>query len=178
MMGKITETATWREDLYQLEVTDPDLAGEPIISGDGYSPASGHMNIHAKLLGDRTQYLKYQIEQAIIGQGGVTGPANSINNEVALFDGLTGSIIKGGGLLGTAAFTSSDDYATPTEVSDSLQEAKDYADTKILGNVVNVKQFGAVGDTAMVNITRSSGTGVFTLSTVATENFFSGRLID
>ena len=43
-----------------------------------------------------------------IGTGDVVGPAASVNNEVALFNGGTGKVIKGGGVLGTGAYAEED----------------------------------------------------------------------
>lgn len=44
------------------------------------------------------------------GAGDVVGPAGATGNNVVLFDGATGKIIKDGGTLGTAAYTSSAAY--------------------------------------------------------------------
>lgn len=44
------------------------------------------------------------------GAGDVVGPASAVNSGVALFDGVTGKLIKDGGVLGTAAFTASGAY--------------------------------------------------------------------
>lgn len=49
------------------------------------------------------------------GSGDVLGPAASVDNEVVLFDGATGKVIKGGGVLGTAAFSSASSFATATQ---------------------------------------------------------------
>lgn len=49
------------------------------------------------------------------GAGDVLGPAASVDNEVVLFDGATGKVIKGGGVLGTAAFSSASSFATATQ---------------------------------------------------------------
>ena len=38
----------------------------------------------------------------------VTGPAGSVDNEVALFDGASGKLIKGGGVLNTGAYAEED----------------------------------------------------------------------
>ncbi|WP_349366789.1 MAG: hypothetical protein ABL311_04700 [Nitratireductor rhodophyticola] len=46
------------------------------------------------------------------GTGDVVGPNSATNNNVALFDGTTGKVLKDGGALGTAAFTSSGDYVS------------------------------------------------------------------
>lgn len=40
----------------------------------------------------------------------VQGPVGAIGGNVVLFDGITGRLIKDGGTLGSAAFTSSSDY--------------------------------------------------------------------
>lgn len=45
------------------------------------------------------------------GLGNVSGPASAVSGNVALFDGITGTLIKDGGTLGTSAFTAT---ATPT----------------------------------------------------------------
>ena len=44
------------------------------------------------------------------GAGDVVGPAGATGNNVVLFDGATGKIIKDGGTLGSAAYTSSAAY--------------------------------------------------------------------
>jgi hypothetical protein len=62
------------------------------------------------------------------GTGDVVGPAGAMANEVALFDGATGKLIKGGGLLGSAAFLPN--YAFPL---------RDHVP-------INVKDWGATGD--------------------------------
>ncbi|ONU48653.1 hypothetical protein [Burkholderia cenocepacia] len=55
-MGKLVETSQWEEDLYQIETADP-VEGGP----DGVS------NKQAKQLGNRTRYLKAQVEQSQSG---------------------------------------------------------------------------------------------------------------
>src|SRR6187431_1646332 len=64
-----------------------------------------------------------------MGTGDVVGPAGATADEVALFNGATGKLIKGGGLLGSAAFVN-----TTTLV------------TKASTNVINVRDYGALGD--------------------------------
>jgi hypothetical protein len=51
------------------------------------------------------------------GSGDVVGPASSTANAVALFDGTSGKIIKDGGVLGTAAFSATGDFATAAQGS-------------------------------------------------------------
>lgn len=66
---------------------------------------------------DRTDPDNPIISASITGGGGgdVVGPASAINNEVALFDGITGKLLKGGGVLGTAAAASTGDFATAAQ---------------------------------------------------------------
>lgn len=66
---------------------------------------------------DRTDPNNPIVNASITGGGGgdVVGPASSVNNEVVLFDGITGKLIKGGGALGSAAFTPTTDYATAAQ---------------------------------------------------------------
>ena len=49
------------------------------------------------------------------GTGDVVGPASSVNNSVALFNGTTGKLLKDGGVLGTAAFSASSSFATAAQ---------------------------------------------------------------
>ncbi|WP_156440036.1 hypothetical protein [Burkholderia savannae] len=60
-MSKLVETSKWEEEIYQIEMSDP-VEGGP----DGIS------NRQAKQLGNRTLYLKQQIEQS---QSGLSGHA-------------------------------------------------------------------------------------------------------
>lgn len=73
------------------------------------------------------------------GSGDVIGTNSSINGEVVLFDGVNGKVLKGGGVLGTAAFTASTDYATSAQGSKAetaVQPATlaDYTPTSNLGS--------------------------------------------
>lgn len=63
-MATLTESATWRSHIYQLDTTDPDLAGEVTFAGDGITPLTGHLNAQAKQLADRTTYLKNAVDNA------------------------------------------------------------------------------------------------------------------
>lgn len=49
------------------------------------------------------------------GTGDVVGPESAANNGVALFNGTTGKLVKDGGVLGTAAFSSASSFATATQ---------------------------------------------------------------
>jgi hypothetical protein len=48
--------------------------------------------------------------------GDVTGPASAVDNQVALFSGTTGKLIKAGGLLGTASASAVGDFAAAAHV--------------------------------------------------------------
>lgn len=104
------------------------------------------------------------------GTGDVVGPVSSVDSEVALFDGVTGKVIRGGGSLGTAAFTSSTSYATSTQgakADSAVQPAilSDYTPTSGLGSAAftDSTQYatasqGAKADTAIQ--TSSVGTEI------------------
>ncbi len=66
---------------------------------------------------DRTDPDNPIISASITGGGGgdVVGPASATNNEVALFDGITGKLLKGGGVLGTAAAANTGDFASAAQ---------------------------------------------------------------
>lgn len=49
------------------------------------------------------------------GVGDVVGPATATDSAVVLFDGTTGKLIKDGGVLGTAAFDDTGDFATSAQ---------------------------------------------------------------
>jgi hypothetical protein len=52
---------------------------------------------------------------AIVNSGNfVSGPVNSANNEIALFDGATGKLLKRGSVVGTAAYANVTSFATDT----------------------------------------------------------------
>lgn len=69
----------------------------------------------------------YDWTAAGAGTGDVVGPAGAVDGGVALFDGVTGKLIKDGGVLGSAAFTSSAAYdaagAADAKVSDVAYNA-------------------------------------------------------
>jgi len=71
----------------------------------------------------------WNIQQS--SSGFVTGPGSSVNNNITLFDGVTGKTIKDSGKVITTDGTlaSNSDSNVPTE-----KAVKTYADTKILGD--------------------------------------------
>lgn len=59
------------------------------------------------------------------GSQGVTGPSSSTNDGVALWDGTSGTLLKDGGVLGTAAFKSVSFFAPAfTGLSVTITTAK------------------------------------------------------
>lgn len=76
---------------------------------------------------DRTNPDAPVISSTASGSGDVVGPASAVNNGVALFDGMTGKLIKDGGALGTAAFSNTGDFATAAQgaLADSALQSDD-----------------------------------------------------
>jgi len=65
------------------------------------------------------------------GSGDVVGPASAVSGNVSLFDGTTGKLIKDGGTLGSAAFTTTSAFATAAQgaLADSATQPGDAATT-------------------------------------------------
>lgn len=84
------------------------------------------------------------------GTGDVVGPASSTDGEVALFDGVTGKLIKGGGALGTAAFVDSGDFATAAQgaKADSAVQPADLADVATSGDYNDLDNRPTLGSAA------------------------------
>lgn len=70
-MGVIKETATWENSIYQIEVTDPVLAGE-----------NGPANTQAKQLANRTKYLKGQTDAINSEIGAARGTYPNLNGRI------------------------------------------------------------------------------------------------
>lgn len=60
-MADITESAVWEDSIYELATTDPVKGGTPVIGVDG-SVVSGHANVQAQKLANRTKYLKQRVD--------------------------------------------------------------------------------------------------------------------
>ena len=71
-MGKLKETSTWENDIYQIEVTDPALGGE-----------NGPVNTAPRQLANRTQHLKDRADsvenELAAARGGKSSLAERIN---------------------------------------------------------------------------------------------------
>lgn len=82
--------------------------------------------------------------------GDVNGPATSVDSEVVLFDGVTGKVIKGGGVLGTAAFTSTSDYATSAQgvLADSAVQANQLSTVATTGSYPDLSNRPILGTAA------------------------------
>lgn len=105
------------------------------------TPAAGQVRIYAKA--DGLMYSKDDagVETALGGGGGgtgdVVGPASSTDSHVALFDGITGKLLKDGGALGTAAFSATGAFATAAQgaTADSAVQPGDLATIATTGDV-------------------------------------------
>lgn len=94
------------------------------------------------------------------GLGDVVGPSSSIDGEIVVFSGTTGKVIGGGvGVLGTAAFTASTDYATSTQgtkADTAVQPAAlaDYTPTSALGTAAftDSAQYATTSQINAVNV--------------------------
>ena len=84
------------------------------------------------------------------GTGDVVGPASSANNGVALFDGITGKLIKDGGVLGSAAFDDSGDFATAAQgaLADSATQPGDLATVATTGAYSDLSGLPTLGTAA------------------------------
>jgi hypothetical protein len=106
------------------------------------------------------------------GTGDVVGPASAVDSGVALFDGTTGKLIKDGGVLGTAAFTATGDYATAAQgaLADSAVQPGDNISTLTndsgfttnTGTVTSVDATVPTGLAVSGNPITTSGTLAFT----------------
>lgn len=84
------------------------------VGGTGTKPVTGKYIGATGLVDDIADAVNIRGASGA-GTGDVMGPASSANNAVALFDGMTGKLLKGGGLLGTAAFEDIADFASAAE---------------------------------------------------------------
>lgn len=80
-MANVTEVAQWESGIYQLETTDDVIGG-----------ASGTSNVQAKLLGNRTGFLKNTydgvVTKSVAGGADVTLTAAEASNSVLLLTGV------------------------------------------------------------------------------------------
>lgn len=89
-MADITESAVWEDSVYELATTDPVKGGTPVIGVDG-SVVSGHANVQAQKLANRTKYLKQRVDAwpekvdaAGVALGLVTAHNNNPNAHIQL----------------------------------------------------------------------------------------------
>ena len=93
---------------------------------------------------------EYQPATLSTGSGDVTGPSSSTDNNVALFDGVTGKIIKDGGVLG------------------SLASQNTIANSDIDNGAVNLSKLDAALQASMSDIAVNSGNISTNTSDIAT----------
>lgn len=129
-------------------------------SGD-YDDLSNKPTIPANLddLGDvvittptNTQVLSYNGTNWVnvnagSGSGDVVGPASAVDSGVALFDGTTGKLLKDGGVLGTAAFTASTDYATAAQGALADTALQSFTETDpVVGAITGIVKADGAGN--------------------------------
>jgi hypothetical protein len=92
--------------------------------------------------------------------GAVTGPASATDGHVALFDGISGKVIKSGGALGTMAFATATDY-----VAKSLFGAQTilHATTSATPAALTIAEQRIVGRKTAGNIAALTGTEVMNI---------------
>ena len=83
----------------------------------------------------------------------VTGPGSSINNHVALFDGTSGTALKDGGALGTAAFVDTGTTSGKVPVLDGSGKL----DTAVLPALAISEPFVVANQVAMLALTAQKG---------------------
>ena len=77
-MGKLKETPTWENDIYQIEVTDPALGGE-----------NGPVNTAPRQLANRTRYLKEHVDSAEREIVQARGGKNTLAERINALEGTT-----------------------------------------------------------------------------------------
>lgn len=120
---------------------------------------------------DRTNPSSPVINATVENYGDVVGPVSSVDNEVALFNGTTGKLIEGGGVLGSAAFSNSEAFQA-TLVSGT--NIKTINGATILGTGdISTAQVGPYSGVFIdnSNIASVSGTQTLSLSTDGTFDF-------
>lgn len=98
------------------------------------------------------------------GAGDVVGPASSTDNHVALFDGATGKLLKGGGALSAAALSGdAEDVAfvpAGSLSSTNLQDAIEELDTETAAALANKQPLDA-SLTAYAALTTDANKGIY-----------------
>lgn len=105
---------------------------------------------------DRTDPDNPIISASITGGGGgdVVGPASAVDNGVALFDGITGELIKDGGVLGSGAFSAA--YVHPNHTGD-VTSTGDGAQVITDNAVTNAKLADVATATIKGRVTAATG---------------------
>jgi hypothetical protein len=113
---------------------------------------------------------------AATGVGDVVGPAGATDSHVALFDGTTGKLLKGGGALGTAAATDAADYATAAQgaLADSAVQPADLAAVATSGAYADLS--GAPTIPANANDLATEGAALGNITGAATVDCAAGQV--
>jgi hypothetical protein len=107
------------------------------------------------------------------GSGDVVGPASAVDSGVALFDGTTGKLIKDGGVLGTAAFTATGDYATAAQgaLADTATQPGDLATVATSGDYTDLINKPTLGTAAATDSTDYATAAQGALADTALQSF-------
>lgn len=141
----------------------------PIVSSGGDAPAISISDFvasgltHARgavpdpgAVAGTTRFLREDATFAVPpGAGDVVGPAGATGNNVVLFDGATGKLVKDGGTLGSAAYTASGAYDAAGAAA-AAQSASQPVDSQLSSIAALVDAAGWL---------HNSGAGVFVYST-------------
>lgn len=123
---------------------------------------------------DRTDPEAPVISASLENEGDVVGPSSSVTGEVALFNGTTGKLLQGGGVLGSAAFNNSEYFQAvlvsgtniKTVNGNSLLGSGDISTAQVgpySGVFIDNSLFASVSGTQTLNLS-TDGTFDFTLT--------------
>lgn len=123
---------------------------------------------------DRTNPASPVISASLENEGDVVGPSSSVTGEVALFNGTTGKLLQGGGVLGSAAFNNSEYFQAAlvsganikTVNGNSLLGSGDISTAQVgpySGVFIDNSLFASVSGTQTLNLS-TDGTFDFTLT--------------
>jgi hypothetical protein len=123
-------------DVFTIVRTQESTTARSIILGDNIAAS-----VTAKTLTD--------VEQAIAGLGDVSGPASSTNEIVAVFDGATGKLLKGGGkTIAAILLDAAADAATKADTAEADATVAAAADATTKANAAQSAAISAAASDA------------------------------
>jgi len=110
-------------------------------------PATTTLQIRIYALSTTDASVMYYYVAPATGGGNVSGPGTTVSGNVALWNNITGTLLKDGGTLGTAAFaaTGAFDAAGAATAAQAAAIAASVQRSWITG-IFNVRAYGALGD--------------------------------